>query len=431
MPDRSASTPEIPHVILKPRRALPFFNRHPWVFSGAVNTWEGNPQPGDEVVVLSHKREFIARGLFNPHSNIKVRLYTWDEQTPLDDAFFSERLDSAIALRRMMFPNADGEAAYRLIFSEADGLSGLIVDRYGDWLIVQITSLAIAARRDMLLSQLKTKLRPAGIWLRTEKGIRESEGLELSDALIDGAEPPRPLFINEHGIRYGVDIVEGQKTGFYLDQRDNRAAFSQHVLGDRVLDLFCYTGGFGMAAVMRGGAKQVLGVDVSEPALAMARANVELNEVASRFRFEKAKAFDALERLKAAGEKFDTVILDPPKLARNRAGLKNALRGYYSLNQLAVDVLKPDGLLVTCSCSGHVSRDQFQEMLATVSLNANRRIQILESRGQAADHPMSVHCVETSYLKCCICRVRDTEPGSTNQSSQQAGQGRAGQGGST
>ena len=252
---------------------------------------------------------------------------------------------------------------------------------------------------------MQEKLQPAGIWLRTEKGIRESEGLVLTDGLVQGRGPPRPLFIEEHGIRYGVDVVEGQKTGFYLDQRENRSAVARYVGGHRVLDLFCYTGGFGLAAVKLGGARSVLGVDVSTPALSMARSNVEINGVAHCFHFEHAAAFDALEQLRAAGELFDTVILDPPKMTRHRAGLKKALRGYYSLNRLVVDLLRPSGLLVTCSCSGLISRDDFEQMLASVSLRANRRIQILETRSQATDHPTSVDCLETNYLKCYICRV--------------------------
>jgi 23S rRNA (cytosine1962-C5)-methyltransferase len=292
-----------------------------------------------------------------------------------------------------------------LVYSESDGLSGLIVDRYGDWLIVQFTSLALAGHRETLVELLEEKLKPAGIWLRTEKGIRESEQLDTADGLIAGKEPPRPLFIEEGGMRFGVDVVEGQKTGFYLDQRDNRAAIAQLVRGHRVLDLFCHTGAFGLTALKNGGAKEVLGIDVSEPGLNMARANADLNDVGAKIRFENAKVFDALERLAAAGEKFDTVILDPPKMTRHRAGMNQALRGYFSLNRMALDVLEPGGLLVTCSCSGLVSRDDFESVLAKVSVQANRPLQILAARGQAADHPVSVQCLETSYLKCYLCRV--------------------------
>src|SRR5262245_52907953 len=221
----SADVASLPQVMLKPRRAQPFFGRHPWVFSGAIARIAGTPSPGDEVSLVTEHGEFVARGLFNPVSNIQVRLYGWDPAQPLDEEFWSTRLDSAIRLRRDVLGLCGPSAACRLVFSEADGLSGLIVDRYDEWLLVQFTSLALASRRDLLIRLLVEKLQPAGVWLRTEKGIREAEGLEIADGLLIGREPPRPLVIVEHELRYGIDVVEGQKTGFFLDQRDNRRAF--------------------------------------------------------------------------------------------------------------------------------------------------------------------------------------------------------------
>jgi 23S rRNA (cytosine1962-C5)-methyltransferase len=394
-----------PRVYLKARRALPFFSRHPWVFAGAIDRIEGEPLPGTAVTLHAADGQFIAHGLYNVHSQIRVRLYSWQENETCDADFWSRRLDSAIALRRMLYGSFDGETGCRLVFSEADGLSGLIVDRYGDWLLVQFTSLALAERKELLLDLLEAKLQPRGMWLRTEKGIRESEHLEMADGLARGAEPPRPLFVAENGVRYGVDVVQGHKTGFYLDQRDNRAAVARYVEGKRVLDLFCYTGGFGLTALKVGKASEVHAVDVSETALSLARANAELNGVSSGIQFAKSDTFEELERLAAAGEMFDTVILDPPKLTRHRAGLAKALRGYHSLNQLALNVLKPGGILVSCSCSGLIGRDDFVAMLGSVSQRSGRPIQILESRGQAADHPTAVTCVETAYLKCYVCRV--------------------------
>ncbi len=392
------------NVILKPRRALPFFSRHPWVFSGAVKRIEGNPEAGDVVDLLASDGKFIARGLFNPHSNIKVRLYAWEQSAELDESFWSTRLDAALNLRWMLFPHADSETAYRAVFSESDGLSGLIVDRYGDFLLVQFTSLALWKRRDLLLNLLQEKCKPQGIWVRTEKGIRESENLELADGLLSGQEPPRPMIITEHGLKFGVDVVTGQKTGTYFDQRDNRIAAANYA-GHRVLDLFCYSGGFGIAALKLGNAQSVLAADVSASALELAQANAELNGVSQRMQFEKSAAYDLLENLGSQGEQFDTVILDPPKMTRHRGGLVKALRGYHSLNRLAVDVLKPGGVLVSCSCSGLVNREAFAQMLAEVSLRSNRTIQFLEVRGAAPDHPVSAHCLDTDYLKCFICRV--------------------------
>lgn len=392
-------------VVLKPKRALPFFSHHPWVFSGAVKRIEGNPEVGDVVDLLASDGAFIGRGLYNPHSNIKVRLYAWDQSAELNEDFWSNRLDHALALRRLLFPHADGETAYRAVFSESDGLSGLTVDRYGEFLAVQFTSLALWMRREIFINLLQEKCRPRGIWLRTEKGIRESEGLEQSDGLVSGAEPPRPLYINEHGVRYGVDMAQGQKTGTFLDQRDNRAAAARYMAGHRVLDLFCYSGGFGISALKLGNAQSVLASDVSESALTLAKANAELNGVADKMQFEKSEAYEVLEQLAARGERFNSVILDPPKMTRHRAGIEKALRGYHSLNRLAVDLIAPGGILVSCSCSGLVTKDDFAQMLAEVSLRSGRAIQFLEIRGQAPDHPVSAHCLETAYLKCFICRV--------------------------
>ncbi|QDU38665.1 Ribosomal RNA large subunit methyltransferase I [Maioricimonas rarisocia] len=397
------SAEAFPTVILKKRKALPFFSRHPWVFAGAIARVEGEPQPGDEVLLRSHEGQFIARGLFNPESNIRVRLYSWKEDQPLDREFWSARLDDAIALRKKLF----GKPARgcRLVFSESDGLSGLTVDQYGEFLLVQWTSRALAARQQDFYELLNEKVKPRGIWQRTERGVGEAEGLAVADSLATGSAPPRPLFVEENGLQFGVDVVEGQKTGFYFDQRDNRAAVARYLKGSNVLDMFCYTGGFSIAAAKLGEARHVTGVDSSESALDMARRNAELNEVSSQVSFEQGDAFRTLESLVEEKKRFDAVILDPPKMARSRGGIERAARGYFSLNRLALDLLEPNGLLVTCSCSGLISREDFEQILAKVALDAGRSLQVLEVRGQAADHPVSVHCLETSYLKCFICRV--------------------------
>lgn len=396
---------EGPRVILKPRRALPFFGQHPWVFKGAIQHIKGDPQPGDTVALCSDKGEFIAWGLYNPDSNIIVRLYSWQAEVPLEEAFWSDRIDSALTLRRDLLQWNDPEGATRLIFSEADGLSGLIVDRYRDWLLVQFTSRALAARQEMFVRLLQQKLQPSGIWLRTEKGIREAEGLSLADGTLTGNVPERPMFIQEHAVRYGVDIVEGQKTGFFLDQRDNRQLAARMLRGPRVLDMFCYTGGFSLNIAKAGHAREIIGIDVSESALTMARANAELNGVGNLIQFQKADAFKHIEVMAKQGERFHSIILDPPKMARHRKSLPEAVRAYERLNRLAMQMLEPNGLLLTCSCSGHVDRPLFEETLAAAAAGAERRVQILEARGPAADHPTSVHCLENHYLKCYLLRV--------------------------
>lgn len=395
----------LPRVVLKPRRAQPFFYRHPWVFEGAIQRIENEPAVGDEVLLVTDKGDPVARGLFNGRSNIKVRLYRWDYDQPLDDAWFTSRIDHAIGLRERLGLATNESTAARLISSEGDDLSGLTVDRYGDWLAVQFSSAALAVRKDAILSLLQQRLNPKGIVLRTEKGIGDVEGLDLTDCVLTGDEPPRPLFIEEHGLRYGIDLLEGQKTGFFLDQRENRRAAARYVRASRVLDLFCYSGGFGLTALRLGEAQHVVGVDVSEAAITLATENARLNGLDAQTEYVAKPAFEALEGFAAAGERFDTVVLDPPKMTRTRHTVEKALKGYYSLNKLAVDLLPPGGILVTCSCSGLVSREDFEQVLATVVMRSGRTIQVLEARGPASDHPVSISCPESNYLKCYICRV--------------------------
>jgi 23S rRNA (cytosine1962-C5)-methyltransferase len=395
---------ELPRVVLKPRRAQPFFYRHPWVFDGAIHRVEGNPVVGDEALLVTDKDSPIARGLFNPASNIKLRLYTWDLEQPLDGAFFAARIDHALRLRENLWPTWSDSSAGRVVFSEGDGISGLTVDRYGDWLSVQFTSAALATRKDAILAHLEQRLSPKGIVLRSEKGMNEAEGLDAFDGLASGTEPPRPLFVEEHGLRYGVDLLEGQKTGFFLDQHHNRLAAARYATG-RVLDVFCYSGGFGLTALHAGKATQIVGVDVSEAAVTLAAENARLNGLDTKTSYIAKPAFEALEEFATAGERFDMVILDPPKMTRSRHTVEKALKGYYSLNKLAVDLLPPGGMLVTCSCSGLVSREDFEQVLTTVVMRTGRAIQVIEARRQSPDHPVSISCPESDYLKCYICRV--------------------------
>jgi 23S rRNA (cytosine1962-C5)-methyltransferase len=291
-----------------------------------------------------------------------------------------------------------------LVFSEADGLSGLIVDRYANWLSVQVNALAMAQRLPLLMRLLADELQPTGIMIRTEKGIPQAEGISVADALAWGSAPDGPLFIEENGLRYGLDLAEGQKTGFYVDQRDNRRVAASYMHGRRVLDMFCYSGGFAMNAARHGNATQVIAYDSSPKALALAQSNAQLNSI-SNIQFEQADGFVALDRLVDQGERFGGVVLDPPKFARSRQAVDEAMRAYHRLNRLAVELLEPGGILVTCSCSGHVTREDFLYMLVGVAQQTKRNLQIIEMRGAAADHPVSATCLETEYLKCFICRV--------------------------
>lgn len=392
-----------PRVVLQHRRARPFFGRHPWVYPGAIAAVEGAPADGDEVDLLSHTGEFVARGLFNSRSKLRVRLYCWQPDTPLDRDFFRWRLKAALRLRRDLLGLDAPRSACRLVFSEGDGLSGLTVDRYDRWLVVQFTSLALARRRDLLVELLVELLQPEGIGLRTERGIRQIEGLDLQDGPLWGNVPSGPILIEEDGLKFLVNLAEGQKTGFYLDQRDNRRAVAHLAAGRRVLDAFCYTGGFGLHAA-RAGAASVLGVDVSEPALALARENAQLNGL-DNVTFSQGDVFAFLGARLTAGERFGVVVLDPPRFARDRQAIEEALRGYRRLQALALRLLEPDGILVTSCCSGLITQDMLTNLLAQLAAEEGREVQILEWRGQAADHPVAASCLETNYLKCLLCRV--------------------------
>ena len=299
-------------------------------------------------------------------------------------------------------PIAQGAA--RLVFSEGDGLSGLIVDRYADFLAVQVTALAMAVRLPQIAAMLVELTGPQGIMIRTERGVSRAEGIELRDGPYWGIMPDGPLVIVDHGLQYELDLAEGQKTGFYLDQRENRAAAARYFRDRRVLDMFCYSGGFSLAAAALGGAREVLGVDTSQKAVALAEANARRNGIAN-VQFQCGDGFETLETLLRSGQRFGGVVLDPPKFARSRSASDEALRAYHWLNRLGVALLEPGGILVTCSCSGHVSREDFLYMLVGVSQQTGRTIQVLEQRGASPDHPINAACLESEYLKCFICRV--------------------------
>ena len=393
----------IPKVILKPKRAQPFFARHPWVFNGAIDRVEGTPADGDEVDLFSSGNNFIARGLFNSQSKINVRLYSWEPEKPLDAAFFKERIARALELRHHVLNLAGPDRGYRVVFSESDQLSGLVVDRYGDWLTVQFTALGLANRREAICDALQELLQPRGIYLRTEKGIGKLEGAELHDGLLRGEPPPADLTIEENGLRFLVNLAEGQKTGYYLDQRDNRAEVARLSAGKRVLDAFCYSGGFGLYAA-KAGASEVLGIDASEPALDLARKNAIANGLAN-VTFENGDVFRKLAELVAADRTFDVLVLDPPKFARNRAAIPEAMKGYRRLHQLAMKLLGRDGVLVSCCCTGLIAMADLEDLIAQVATEARRDVQILQRRGPSADHPVAISCRESGYLKCLISRV--------------------------
>jgi len=393
----------LPKIILRPKRAKPFFAQHPWVYPGAIDRVEGDAADGAEVDLVSSAGMFIARGFYNSQSKLRVRLYSWREEERLDADFFRRRLAKAMKLRVNMLGLTGPRRACRMVFSESDGLSGLVVDQYDRWLVVQFTSLALGERRELFADLLEQLLQPEGIYQRTERGIGQLEGLQAQDGALRGSLPTEPIVIEEHGIEFLVHLSEGQKTGFYLDQRDNRQVAAALAKGRRVLDAFCYSGGFGLHAA-RAGAASVLGLDVSEPALQLARANAERNNL-GQIEFRRGDVFSQLDELVAAQEKFGVVVLDPPKFARAGNAVDDALRGYRQLQARGLKLLEEDGVLVVCCCSGLISREMLLEALAQVSTEAKRTVQILEIRGASADHPVALSCPETQYLKCIVARV--------------------------
>jgi 23S rRNA (cytosine1962-C5)-methyltransferase len=393
---------KLARVFLRPRRARPFFARHPWVFDSSIERVAGQPEPGDAVEVVTSEGQFVATGLYNPTSTIRVRLYRWGDG-PLDEAFWSKSLTRAERLRTAILGLGVDPSAYRLVSSEGDGLSGLTVDRYDRWLVAQFSSLALYARRELIVRLLIELTGVEGIIARTERGIAQKEGLKAGEQKTIGSIPGEPVEIVENGLTYRVDLRSGQKTGFFLDQRVNRREIAGYCRGKRVLDLFCFSGGFSLNAA-RAGAVRALGVDSSAPAIELARQHAILNRIDTA-EFQNGDVLEVLERLRSDGKKFDVVICDPPKYAKQAKDVEHALKGYLRLNMAALDVLEPDGILVTCSCSGLIGRELFADLIGTVAEQSARPIQILDQRGQAPDHPVSASCLETEYLKCLICRV--------------------------
>jgi 23S rRNA (cytosine1962-C5)-methyltransferase len=391
-------------VVLKKGREKSALNRHPWVFSGAVDRIEGDPADGDVVDLWDSRARFIARGIINRQSQIVVRLLTWDRDDLIEDEFWRGRLERAIGARDALaaHPLTD---AYRLVHSEADGLPGLIVDRYGPWLVVQFLSLAAEANKHTIISHLADLTAPQGIFNRSDEAVREKEGLVRTAGPIWGEPPPDLVEINENGFRFVVDIKMGQKTGFFLDQRENRKIAANYVNGVEVLNAFVYTGAFAVYAAASG-ATRIINVDTSEDALKLAERNMRRNGFGDREDvYAAADAFELLRTYRDYRWHFGAVVLDPPKFAASKSKVEAALRGYKDINLLGMKLLNPGGYLVTFSCSGAVSPDLFQKVLYEAAVDAKRDVQVVERLGQGADHPVLLTFPESQYLKGYVCRV--------------------------
>jgi 23S rRNA (cytosine1962-C5)-methyltransferase len=386
---------ETSRLVLKAGRDKSVRHRHPWVFSGAIDRIEGEPKPGETVSVVARDGAFLAWAAFSGDSQISARAWSFDPKDRIDEAFMRARLEAAIARRADVRARSD---AMRLVHGESDGLPGLVVDRYAGTLVVQILS-AGAERWRPLWGPLLTEVTGAkSVYERSDVEVRALEGLPSRTGALIG-EAQGHVRIEEDGIAYEVDIAKGQKTGFYLDQRDNRALAGSIAAGAEVLNAFCYTGGFSLSA-LKGGAKHVTSLDTSEEALALARRNVELNGLdASRAEWMAADVFAQLRKLRDAGKKFGLIVLDPPKFAPTEKHVANAARAYKDINLWAMKLLAPGGNLLTFSCSGAVSPDLFRKIVAGAAADSRADLQVRRHLGAAPDHAVSIHFPEGEYLK--------------------------------
>jgi 23S rRNA (cytosine1962-C5)-methyltransferase len=394
-----------PSLVLAPGRERSVARRHPWIFRGAVASVSGEPGPGDTVAVVSARGRLLARAAYSPTSQIVARIWTWDEDERVDDALIAGRVQRAAAARADLATRTD---ACRLVFAESDGLPGVIADRYGPFVVVQLSSAGAERWRGAVAASLAGLPGVEGVYERSDLDVREREGLDPRAGALAGDEPPPLVTVSERAStgaapwRFDVDLRAGHKTGFYLDQRESRRVVSELAAGRRTLDLFSYSGGFSVAAAA-GGASEVTSVDSSRRALELASANRERNGVGGPV--AEADVFSHLRLLRDRGERFGLIVLDPPKLAPTAAHVQRATRAYKDLNLLAIKLLRPGGVLVTFSCSGVVSEDLFQKVVFGAALDARRDVQIVGRLSQASDHPVLLSFREGAYLKGLVCRV--------------------------
>ena len=394
-----------PQLALKPGRERSLLRRHPWIFSGAIAEVRGAPQSGDSVEVRAADGRFLAWAAYSPASQIRARVWSFEEAEVPGPDLFGKRIEAALALRRAEVP-PEITNALRLVHGESDGLPGLIADRYADTLVVQLLSAGCERWRETLIGILLERSGCARVHERSDTEGRELEGLAPSTGLIAGAAADGPLVIVEHGIKYEVDVAAGQKTGFYLDQRDNRARVGLLADGREMLNGFSYTGGFTLSA-LAGGARSVLSIDSSAPALELAKRNLALNGIeASRAEWLEADVFGALRKLQREGRQFDFVVLDPPKFAPTPKDAERAARGYKDINLNALKLLRPGGLLATFSCSGGVSIELFQKIVAGAAADAGVSLLLRERYRAAPDHPVRIEFPEGEYLKGLLLERR-------------------------
>jgi len=394
-PMNSERTGTPPLIHLKTERR----SNHPWIFQKMVEKPDPRPKPGSIVDIVDREGQFAGRGFYNGHSRIALRVLTQDPDEAVDEAFFARRIGDAVRLRREVLGLDAVTDAYRLVHSEGDGLSGLVVDRFADTLVIEYFSAGMFRQRDLIRRCLLEHFPGADLYWFAEEHVQKQESFDCGLPA-----PPAPVVIHEHGVKFHAAPGTKHKTGFFADQRDNRKRLSELCAGKRVLDLCCNSGGFGIYAKAIGGADEVVGVDLDEEILALAEKNARLNK--ARVRFVQADIFHWLRDAAGHGkEPYDVVILDPAKMTRDREQVIPALKKYLDMNKLALGAVRPGGLFLTCSCTGLVSEEQFLDMLRRAAFYANRTVQVLQVTGAGPDHPWQAHVPESRYLKAVFCRV--------------------------
>ncbi len=385
-------------IILKPQREKPIIQNHPWIFSGAIEEIVGNPQDGDIVSVYDYNGNFLAKGYINRKSQITVRILTRNAEEEVDKELFQNRIQNAFNYRKTII-NFEKFDAFRLIHDAGDLLPGLIVDKYSDYLVVQILTLGIDKRKEMIIDILDDIIRPKGIYERSDSNVREKEGLSETSGILRGMDFSDPILINQDSKKLLVNLKTGQKTGAFLDQRENLKLIQSYSKNRDVLDCFCYTGSFSIYASI-GGAKSVLGVDNSESALEIAYSNAKLNDVQKICQFIKDDAFNFLNTY---DKKFDMVILDPPAFAKSDRAIEKAARAYKHINMSAMKMLNKDGILVTFSCSHHIDPLLFRKIVFSASVDAKCDLRIMHTLHASPDHPINIAHPEGEYLKGLVC----------------------------
>jgi len=391
-------------IYLKVSRDKSLLRKHPWIFSQAINKIKGKPMLGDTVDIYDHKEKWLARGAYSPESQIRVRVWSFNENEEIDSEFFRKKLLNA-QTRRDWFIEKGGLTGYRLIAAESDGLPGITIDKYDNLIVCQLLSAGADFHRYTLVEVLKSLYPDCSIYERSDVDVRKKEGLEPITGWLTEPLASTACIIKEHGLSINVDVAKGHKTGFYLDQRDSRVTAGRYSKGKSVLNCFSYTGTFSLHCAAND-AKEVINVDVSQSALDLAKENVELNNLQDKnVSFVKADVFKLLRQYRDEKRQFDMIILDPPKFVESKAQLTGACRGYKDINMLAMQLLKPNGVLLTFSCSGLMEASLFQKVVADAALDAKREVHFVERLQQAADHPISSNYPEGYYLKGLVCQV--------------------------